>query len=248
MTVFHLVIVPPPPPLAGLRTTSHQGAVTSSQTVTRALIGQAITSTQGTVTAIKTGLGPLLGMQITSGRGGITVSQAVSRALTGSAITSTKGAVSPQRPLTAQGKITSQKGTVGHSRSLSLLGRTFTSHQGSITAQNTAALSIVQTAMTDATVGSAYSYQFTATGGSGSYVWSLDFMTPDTGNWLAFNSINASTGVLTGTPGTAETESIGVRVHDAVTAVEATKTFALNVHSGGLDTITAKMLIQISTD
>ena len=55
-----------------------------------------------------------------------------------------------------------------------------------------------------ATTGLAYSYTMTAVGGTPPYTWSITSDTPDTGSWL---SIAGSTGVLSGTPGTAEVET-----------------------------------------
>jgi len=78
-----------------------------------------------------------------------------------------------------------------------------------------------------ATVGAAYSTTVAATGGFGAYTWSITANTPDTGSW---SSINSSTGALSGTPGTAETESITVKVVDAA-GNTASKTFSLTVSS-----------------
>jgi hypothetical protein len=80
-----------------------------------------------------------------------------------------------------------------------------------------------------AIVGKAYGSVVAASGGTSPYTWSITAATPDTGSWLA---INASTGVLTGIPGTAETESVTVKVTDALSQT-VSKTFSLNVASSG---------------
>ncbi len=60
-----------------------------------------------------------------------------------------------------------------------------------------------------ATAGLGYSKTMAATGGVPPYTWSIVSDTPNTGSWL---SINSSTGQLTGTPSTAETEAIVIQV------------------------------------
>lgn len=77
-----------------------------------------------------------------------------------------------------------------------------------------------------ATQSTAYSTQVIASGGATPYTWSVDSDTPDTGAWL---SINSSTGVLSGTPGTVETETIVVRV-TGTDGGTSTKTFSLSVN------------------
>ena len=81
-----------------------------------------------------------------------------------------------------------------------------------------------------ATVGTQYSGQITASGGTPPYTYSLPTVTPNTGAWLA---INPTTGALTGNPGTAETESISVKVTDCATptAHVATGTLTLVVNA-----------------
>ena len=79
------------------------------------------------------------------------------------------------------------------------------------------------------TVSSAYSTTVSETGGATPVVWSITSCTPCTGSWA---SINSSSGTITGTPGTAETESITVHVVDALSNT-ANKTFSLTVNSGG---------------
>jgi hypothetical protein len=90
-----------------------------------------------------------------------------------------------------------------------------------------AALSITTAApLPAATVGSAYGCTLTATGGTPPYSWTITADTPATGGWL---SISAS-GVLSGTPGTAETESVTVQVQDA-SGSTAENTFPLTVNA-----------------
>lgn len=79
-----------------------------------------------------------------------------------------------------------------------------------------------------ATVGQAYSTQLQATGGVPPYTWSITSDTPDTGSWL---SINPATGVLSGTPGTAETETLTVVATDSNAAPSAPTNFTLVVNS-----------------
>lgn len=74
------------------------------------------------------------------------------------------------------------------------------------------------------TTGTAYSVTFTAQGGSAPYTWSLASASPNTGGWMSMSS----GGVLTGTPGTAESESLTARVQDSIGTV-VTKSFALTV-------------------
>lgn len=77
----------------------------------------------------------------------------------------------------------------------------------------------------NATETSPYSTTIAATGGTTPYTWSITSQT-GTNTW----SINSSTGVLTGTPGSAETDSIVVKVTDAATLTNS-KTFSLVVQS-----------------
>lgn len=81
------------------------------------------------------------------------------------------------------------------------------------------------TPLPGATQATAYSTTVAATGGSTPYTWSIDSDTPNTGSWL---TINSSTGVLSGTPGTAETETVVVRV-TGTDGGTSTKTFSLTV-------------------
>ena len=90
--------------------------------------------------------------------------------------------------------------------------------------------SIATLALPNATVGSAYFFTMTAVGGVPPYTWSITSDTPDTGSWL---SIAASTGVLSGTPTTAETESVTIKVTDNV-GHTASQSYTLGVMSSGL--------------
>ena len=72
-------------------------------------------------------------------------------------------------------------------------------------------LTITTVSLPNGTVGTAYSATMAATGGFTPYTWSMTSATPNTGNWLSISSA----GVLSGTPGTAETESVTIKVTDA---------------------------------
>jgi Putative Ig domain len=89
-----------------------------------------------------------------------------------------------------------------------------------------------------ATVGSVYSTTMAATGGTTPYTWSIVSDAPDTGSWL---SINAG-GILSGTPGTVETETVVIKVTDAVpNSAQGTFTLPVQASSGSL-TITTNSL------
>ncbi len=81
----------------------------------------------------------------------------------------------------------------------------------SVTARGRSSVAITTTSLPVTTVGTPYSATVAATGGVTPYTWSITSDTPDTGSWL---SINARTGVLSGTPGTAETETLTIKVTD----------------------------------
>lgn len=92
-----------------------------------------------------------------------------------------------------------------------------------------AAPSITTTSpLPNATVGAAYSQQMAGTGGVGPYAWSILSDSPDTGSWL---SISRS-GLLTGTPTTAETESVVIQMTDSL-GYTAQGTFSLTVAATG---------------
>jgi hypothetical protein len=85
--------------------------------------------------------------------------------------------------------------------------------------------------LSPATTGSSYSTTLNASGGASPYTWSFTAApSPNTGSWL---TLNGSTGVLgtssTNYPGTAETETMTVRVTDA-NGTQVTKGFTLQVN------------------
>ncbi len=93
----------------------------------------------------------------------------------------------------------------------------------------TAALSITTTSpLPGATVGTSYSVTMAATGGVPPYTWALLAASPDTGSWISLST----GGVLTGTPGTAETESLTIQVTDA-TAHSVSAPFSITVSAVG---------------
>lgn len=77
-----------------------------------------------------------------------------------------------------------------------------------------------------ATVGTAYSVSMAATGGIPPYSWTVLSDTPNTGNWFSMTS----GGLGTGTPTTAETESLVIQVQDSVGST-ASAPFSLTVSS-----------------
>lgn len=82
-----------------------------------------------------------------------------------------------------------------------------------------------------AAVGRAYNFTLTAYGGAGPpYAWTMLSDTPDTGSWL---TLNPATGKLTGTPGTAEIETIQVQAADAIGTLSPPATFQLIVNAAG---------------
>jgi hypothetical protein len=76
-----------------------------------------------------------------------------------------------------------------------------------------------------ATQSSAYSATVTAAYGTPPYTWSLTSASPDTGSWIA---VGASTGIVSGTPGTVETEIAIIKVTDSLGAT-ASKSFTIVV-------------------
>jgi hypothetical protein len=83
-----------------------------------------------------------------------------------------------------------------------------------------------------------YALALQALGGTAPYSWSLVSATPNTGSWINV----ASNGLLTGSPGTAETESIVVKVTDN-NSLTATLTLSLPVTavSGSLAVSTSSL-------
>jgi Cellulase (glycosyl hydrolase family 5) len=84
------------------------------------------------------------------------------------------------------------------------------------------------TTLPTATQGSAYSTSLAYTGGTGTSTYSLVSASPDAGSWISVSSA----GVISGTPGTAETESIVIQITDSVGIFTRT-TFSLLVNSSG---------------
>lgn len=80
--------------------------------------------------------------------------------------------------------------------------------------------------LSPAMVGTAYNAALAATGGGPPYTWSMPSATPNSGGWL---SIAGATGTLSGTPGTAETENLSIKVVDSV-ASASTQAFSLLVN------------------
>jgi len=83
--------------------------------------------------------------------------------------------------------------------------------------------------LASAVIGIAYSQTMAATGGVAPYTWSITSASPDTGSWLSFT--NPTAGILGGTPGTVETESVVIKVTDSQTPTPntASGTFSLPV-------------------
>ena len=75
-------------------------------------------------------------------------------------------------------------------------------------------------------IGAAYSYALTASGGTGPYAWSVS-----AGSLPAGITLNASTGVLSGTPTTAGTSNFTIKVTDA-NSQAATQATSLTIISG----------------
>lgn len=95
----------------------------------------------------------------------------------------------------------------------------------SITIAVGAALSITTASLPAGNVGSVYNQTVSATGGKTTYTWSII-----SGALPAGLSLNASTGIITGTPTTAGTSSFTVQVAD-VNAVTATKALSIAINN-----------------
>ncbi|HUB03166.1 MAG TPA: putative Ig domain-containing protein [Terriglobales bacterium] len=78
-------------------------------------------------------------------------------------------------------------------------------------------LSITTTSLPSGSVGTAYSTTLAATGGITPYTWSVS-----SGSLPAGLTLNATTGVISGTPTTVETSNFSVTVEDGETPTEAT--------------------------
>jgi hypothetical protein len=87
-------------------------------------------------------------------------------------------------------------------------------------------LSITTSSLPDSTVGIPYSQQLQATGGTGSYTWSLSLGSLPAGLTLA-----PSTGIISGTPTTVGTSNFTAQVSDGSTT--ATKGLSITVTSAG---------------
>jgi large repetitive protein len=97
---------------------------------------------------------------------------------------------------------------------------------GTATRQYTIAvspLSITTATLPSGSVGSAYSQTIAATGGTGAYVWTVA-----SGGLPTGLTLNASTGLLSGTPTTVGSSTFTVQVADALLAT-ALKTFVLQI-------------------
>jgi hypothetical protein len=90
-------------------------------------------------------------------------------------------------------------------------------------------LVITTTSLSDGVVGTAYSATLTATGGNGTYTWSLA-----SGSLPAGLSLS-STGTISGTPTTAGSSSFTVRVTDGVLSVTQALTININPKVGDAD-------------
>lgn len=91
---------------------------------------------------------------------------------------------------------------------------------------------VTSSPLPNAVISAAYTQPIVAQGGVPPYTYSITADSPDTGSWL---SINSSTGILTGTPGTIETESLTVHVTDSSGGVNTpiSKSFSLGVVAAG---------------
>lgn len=98
-----------------------------------------------------------------------------------------------------------------------------TSPPASFTVQVFAPVVITTTELTDATEGAAYSQQFTATGGAPSLVWSVD-----SGDLPAGVTLDANTGVLSGTPTESGSFTFTIEAEDA-NGASGTKEFTFEV-------------------
>src|SRR6185437_10096515 len=90
-----------------------------------------------------------------------------------------------------------------------------------------------------ATQNTAYSTTLAAAGGQAPYTWQLLSAVPNTGGWI---NLNQATGVISGTPAAAETETLSIQVTEALGA-SATKSFSLTVNtvSGQLAIVTSSL-------
>jgi len=95
------------------------------------------------------------------------------------------------------------------------------------------AISVTTTALSDGTVGAAYSHGLSASGGKTPYTWSIAM-----GTLPAGLTLNATTGVISGTPTTAGTSNFTVQATDANGAV-ATRSLSIVIYGALSVTTTA---------
>ncbi len=101
----------------------------------------------------------------------------------------------------------------------------------------TATLSITTTSLPAGTVGQPYSQTVTATGGTTPYTWSISV-----GSLPAGLTLNASTGVISGTPTAAGTSSFTVAVSDSSTPTQtATQALSIAVNATTLSITTTSL-------
>jgi hypothetical protein len=86
-----------------------------------------------------------------------------------------------------------------------------------------AALAVSTASLPSGTVGSSYSQTLAATGGSGTYTWSIT-----SGSLPSGLSLNSSTGAITGTPSAAATASFTVQVADGIGTVSKALSITIN--------------------
>lgn len=99
-----------------------------------------------------------------------------------------------------------------------------------------ALLNIVTSTLPDGTETSAYSQTLSATGGDGSYTWSIS-----AGSLSAGLSINSSTGEISGTPTTAGTSNFTVQVTDGLSNTD-TQALAITINAAVTLSITTTSL------
>lgn len=86
---------------------------------------------------------------------------------------------------------------------------------------------ITTTSLPNATAGVAYNFTMSAINGTPPYSWSITSDSPNTGNWLSIDPVQ---GTLSGTPTTAETETVLIRVTDSLNTPTSPTAFSLTVN------------------